>query len=317
MNIITKTIDAVDRFQQKHPFFALPFAITKKYGDDNGGYQAALITYYGFLSLFPLLLVLVTVLQMVFHNNAEVHARISESLGHFFPLLGDQLQENVHSPSRSGLGLAIGLLLTFYGTRGVADVLRHTLNNIWQVPRMRRVGFPKGLLQSFLIILVAGLGFAATILVSSFSATLGHATWVKILANVGGFVVLFGIFLFVFRTATARKVPYKDMLVGTSIAAAITQLLLTFGGILVSHQLRNLDSLYGTFAIVLGLLFWIYLLAQVVVYAVEIDSVRHLKLWPRAIQNDKPTKADLHAYELYAHVGRFIPKEEIDVRFKH
>jgi YihY family inner membrane protein len=212
--------------------------------------------------------------------------------------------------------LAIGILLTLYGARGVADVLRHALNDIWQVPRMRRTGFPKGLLQSFLIMVVAAIGFAATVAVSSFSAALGHAVWVKVIANIAGFFVLFGVLLFVFRTATSRKVPPRDMFVGTGIAAAIMQILLTFGSLLVAHQLKNFDTLYGTFAVVLGMLFWIYLLAQVVVYAVEIDSVRHLRLYPRAIQNNKPTPQDLHAYELYAHVDRYIPKEEIDVRFK-
>lgn len=313
---IPQIIDRLDQFQQRHPVVGLPYAIIKKFGDDDGGYQAALITYYGFLSIFPLLLVVLTIIQIIFHNNLEVRHEVSQSIGHFLPGIGSALESNVHSMGRSGIGLAIGLLLTFYGARGVADVLRHALNDIWQVPRMRRTGFPKGLLQSLLIMIVAAIGFAATIAVSSFSAALGHAVWVKIVANIAGFFVLFGVLLFVFRTATSRKVPPKDMFVGTAIAAAAMQILLTFGSLLVAHQLKNFDALYGTFAVVLGMLFWIYLLAQVVVYAVEIDSVRHLKLYPRAIQNDKPTPQDLHAYELYAHVDRYIPKEEIDVRFK-
>ncbi|MGF7229531.1 MAG: YihY/virulence factor BrkB family protein [Candidatus Saccharibacteria bacterium] len=313
---ITNIVDTLDRFQQRHPFVGLPYAIIKKFGDDDGGYQAALITYYGFLSIFPLLLVILTVIQLVFHNNPHVRDEVSQSIGHFFPGIGSALQSSVHTKGGTGVGLAIGLLVTIYGSRGVADVLRHTINDIWQVPRMRRTGFPKGMLQSLLIMAAATIGFAATVAVSSFSAVLGHAQWVKIAANVIGFAVLFGVLLFVFRTASSRKVPYKDMLLGTGSAAAIIQFLLTFGSVLIARQLKNFDTLYGTFAIVLGMLFWIYLLAQVVVYAAEIDSVRHLKLWPRAIQNDKPTPQDLHAYELYAHVDRYIPKEEIDIRFK-
>jgi YihY family inner membrane protein len=313
---ISQLIDRIDQFQQRHPVVGLPYAIIKKFGDDDGGYQAALITYYGFLSIFPLLLVVLTIIQIIFHNNIEVRHEVSQSIGHFLPGIGSALESNVHSIGRSGIGLAIGILLTLYGARGVADVLRHALNDIWQVPRMRRTGFPKGLLQSFLIMVVAAIGFAATVAVSSFSAALGHAVWVKVIANIAGFFVLFGVLLFVFRTATSRKVPPRDMFVGTGIAAAIMQILLTFGSLLVAHQLKNFDTLYGTFAVVLGMLFWIYLLAQVVVYAVEIDSVRHLRLYPRAIQNNKPTPQDLHAYELYAHVDRYIPKEEIDVRFK-
>lgn len=320
MNIIERTVQKIDVFQQRHPAFGLPFAVLKKYGDDSGGYQAALITYYGFLSVFPLLLVLLTVLQIFFHDDASVKHQVASGVSHFFPGIGGLLEENVHSMRRSGIGLAIGLVLTLYGARGVADVLRHTLNNIWQVPRMRRAGFPQGLYRSLIIMVASAVGFAATVAVSSFSALLGHATWVKMVANIAGFGVLFAILLFVFATATARRVPRKDMMLGTGIAAAIIQLLLTFGSVLLAHQLKSFDSLYGTFAVVLGMLFWIYLLAQVIVYAVEIDSVRHLKLWPRAIQGDHPTKADLHAYELYEHVDRFIPKEEKvvkDHRFKH
>lgn len=320
MNVIEATVRKLDLLQQRFPVLGLPFAVLKKYGDDSGGYQAALITYYGFLSVFPLLLVLLTVLQLFFHNDATVKHQVATGVSHFFPGIGDLLEQNVHSLRRSGIGLAVGLLLTLYGARGVADVLRHTLNNIWQVPRMRRAGFPQGLYRSLLIMAATAIGFAATVAVSSFSALLGHATWVKIVANLAGFAVLFGILLFVFVTATARRVPRKDMMVGTALAAAVIQLLLTFGSVLLAHQLKSFDSLYGTFAVVFGMLFWIYLLAQVVVYAVEIDSVRHLKLWPRAIQTEHPTEADLQAYELYSHVGQFIPKEEKatkDHRFKH
>lgn len=313
---ITPLVNALDSFQQKHKALALPFAVIKKYGDDNGGYQAALITYYGFLSIFPLMLVMVTVLQMWFGDDAALKQDITASIATFFPLLGEQLQSNVHSIGKTGVGLAIGILITLYGARGAADVFRHIMNDIWQVPRMRRAGFPKNILNSLVIMAAAAVGFAATVAVSGFSAALGHALWVKVLANIAGFLVVFGVFAFICRYATMRRVPFKDMLVGTTFAAVAIQVLLTFGSILVAHQLKNLNALYGTFAIVLGLLFWIYLLAQVIVYAVEIDSVRHLKLWPRGMQGDKPTKADMTAYELYAHVDQFIPKEQIDVRFK-
>lgn len=313
---ITPLLNALDSFQQKYKVLALPFAIVKKYGDDNGGYQAALMTYYGFLSVFPLMLVMVTVLQLVFNDNPAVRTEIIEGIRAFFPLLGDQLQQNVHSIGKTGAGLAVGLLVAFYGARGAADVFRHIMNDIWQVPRMRRAGFPKNIMDSLVIMATATLGFVATVAVSAFSTTLGHSVWVKILVNIAGLLVIFGVLLFISRWATMRRVPFKDMLFGSATAAVIIQILLTFGSILVAHQLKNLNALYGTFAIVLGLLFWIYLIAQVVVYAIEIDSVRHFKLYPRAIQGDKPTPADLKAYELYVHVDQFIPKEHIDVRFK-
>lgn len=93
------------------------------------------------------------------------------------------------------------------------------------------------------------------------------------------------------------------------------QLLLTFGGILVRHQLKSLGSLYGTFAIVLGLLFWLYLLAQVLVYAIEIDTVRTLRLWPRSITPELKTDGDRRAYALYAKSARYMPDEKAFVEY--
>lgn len=318
MNInINPIIDRVDKLQQRHRFLAFPFAVIKKYGDDSGGYQAALLTYYGFLSVFPLFLVLITVLQLWFDNNPALQRDITDSIAHFFPMLGEQLQKNVHGISKSGWGLAIGLILTFYGARGVAEALGYCYNNVWQVPRTRRPGFPKNLMQSIIIMLALTVGFVASLAVSSISSTFGRALWVKILANVLGLLVIMSVLMFISRRATARKVPLRYTYLGSLIAGIIIQFLLTFGGLILSHYLKGINNLYGTFAVVLGMLFWIYLIAQVVIYSVEVDSVRFLRLWPRAIQGDKPTKADEEAYNMYAKIEKYSPRKKKDQRFKH
>ncbi len=298
-NILQRIITRVDPYQRAHKVTGLGFAIVKKYGDDNGGYQAALLTYYSFLSLFPLLLVMTTVAQIWFKNNATLHHDILHSIDNYFPLLGNQLQDNIHTMHRTGLGLIIGLLLTFYGARGAADALRFALDNVWHVPKNTRPGFPKSILQSLLIMLGTFLGFIATVCVASFSAGFGHAVWVKIAVNVLGFAIAFGTILFIFSQATARNVPVRDMIAGSAIAAFLLQILLTFGSLLVAHELKGLNSVYGIFAIVLGLLFWLYILSQVVIYAAEFDSVRHLRLWPRAIDGSNPTPADERAMRFH------------------
>jgi YihY family inner membrane protein len=310
-----RIVKAIDAWQQRHQPIAFVYAVIKKYGEDNGGYMAGLLTYYGFLSLFPLLLVLVTVLQLWFHNEPALRADIAASVGHLFPLLGSQLQQEIHGIRSAGAGLAIGLLITLYGARGAADAFRFALDNMWQIPKHKRAGFPKSILHS-LAIMGAGLaGFAATVAVSGFTATLGHAIWVKVLANGLGFFILTFVLGYAFRIATSGRIRYRYMLLGAAIAACIMQLLMSFGGVLLTHQLQHLDSVYGTFALVLGLLFWMYLLAQVVIYAAEIDTVRHFHLWPRSASGKLRTDADRHAYKLYAQREKYIEKEYIGVRF--
>lgn len=316
MNFVQKILSRLDDFQRKHPVIGFPFAVVKKYGDDRGGYQAALITYYGFLSLFPLLLVLMTVLQLLFNNNDAFRQEVTDNISGFFPLLGDQLQSNISSMGKTGIGLVVGLLITMYGVRGAADAMRFVLDNMWQVPMSKRPGFPKGIIRSFMLVGLGALGFLVTVAVSSLTSGLGHGWEIKLVLNVIGVTIGAVTLAFIFRTATAKQVALKDLWPGAIIAAFIIQMLLTFGSLIVATQLKNLDSLYGTFAIVLGLVFWIYLIAQVVVYAAEINTVRSLKLWPRALMMENPTTADRTAYDLYAKTEKRIPPERVRTHFK-
>lgn len=314
MNALQKFVGKIDRFQQKHAFFGFPYAVIKKFGDDSGGYQAALITYYGFLSLFPLILVAVMVLQLLFQNDATLRAEVVQQITDFVPIVGNQLQENIHT-TKTGVGLVVAIIITLYGARGGADALRFALDNMWQIPHHRRAGFPKNLIRSFGVIGTTALGLVASVAVSSFTTVLGHATWVKILVNVLGAFVLTIVLTLAFRIATSRNIDTKDMIAGSIFGGVLIQLLLTFGSILIKHQLKGLDSLYGTFAVVLGLLFWIYLLAQVVVYSIEIDTVRSLQLWPRSITPENKTTADHRAYDLYVKSARRTPEERVFVQF--
>jgi len=309
MDAIKKLVQAFDRFQQRHLFVGFPFAVIKKYGDDTGGYQAALISYYGFLSLFPLILVAVMVLQLLFNNDPMLRAEVIEKVTNFVPVIGGDLQQNIHT-SKTGLGLVLAIIVTLYGARGGADALRYSLDNSWQIPHHKRAGFPKNLLRSMGVIGIAGLGLIASVSVSSFTSILGHATWVKILLNVVGAAVLTLVLTTIFRIATSRGVDTKDMMVGAIFGGVLMQLLLTFGSLIIKSQLRGLDSVYGAFAAILGLLFWIYLLAQVLVYSIEIDTVRTLQLYPRSITPEHRTTADRRANDLYVNSARRTP--EID-----
>jgi len=313
---ITKKIEAIDGWQQKRPVRAFIVAVFKKFGDDEGGYQAALLTYYGFLSLFPLLLVLVTILQIWFHNDPTVQHDISTSVGHFFPLLGDQLQTQIHGMKRAGLGLIIGILLTLYGARGAADAFRHAIDNMWQIPRSKRVGFPMSILHSLVIMCAGAAGFGATAVVSAITSGLGYELISKVLANILGALILLIVIAYTFRIATNGRLRMRYMLLGATIAAVFIQMLLSFGGLILAHQLARLDSLYGTFAVVLGLLLWLYLISQVVLLSAEIDTVRHFHLWPRSFTDAKHTAADDHAQNLYAQEDKYTRNRTLREKLK-
>jgi membrane protein len=283
MNFIERRLRKVDSFQQRHPIVSFPYAVIKKYGQDQGGYQAALLTYYGFLSLFPLLLVLTTLTQWLLGGDSHLKARIINSTTTYLPIIGSQLQQSTHGFSKTGLPLILGLLVLIYGARGVADAFRHTVNNVWQVPTTERSGFFPALLRSFSIVCLGGLGFLSSAIIASYATSSGHDYELRLVLIVVSALVLFGSFLFVIKTALNKPVGLEKLWVGAAVASLGLLILQALGGYIVIHELKNLDNLYGTFAVILGLLFWLYLQARLVVYAIEVDTVRVLKLWPRSI----------------------------------
>src|SRR5687767_4395966 len=135
MNKLQQIIASVDTWQRKRSFTAFPYAVIKKYGEDEAGYQAALLTYYGFLSLFPLLLVITTLVSLFGDQSEVLRTTVVSAITDYFPVFGDQLSSKIQGIDKSGAPLIIGIILTLYGARGVADVFRTGVNHIWQTPR--------------------------------------------------------------------------------------------------------------------------------------------------------------------------------------
>ncbi len=319
-NVFQSLLTRFDTYQQKHHAISFPYAVIKKYGDDDAGHQAALITYYGFLSLFPLLLVATSVIDIISQHNMGLRARLLADINTYFPdVFGQQLQASVHGSNKTGLALIIGLLFTLYGTRGIADAMRSTLDHAWAIPRVKRSGFPKSALKSFGLLLGAGLGLIFTTTLAGYAtAALGKSIGFQLVPIVINIGLLYLIFMYIFLIGTSHRHPRKDIRLGAITATVGLMILQTVGGYFITHQLHNLRGLYGQFALVLAILFWIYLQAQVFTYAVEINTVHTYKLWPRSVTAKPTTAADQKAYRLYATKEAYRPKpeEEITVTFQ-
>jgi YihY family inner membrane protein len=288
MEHLNRRLRWLDRTQRSNRLTGFGFAVIKKYGEDQSGHNAALLTYYGFLSLFPTLLITTTVVQWSLHADSHLRQRVITSVTNFFPIIGQQLQENVHGFSKTGLPLIVGFLVLIYGLRGVADVFRHVVNNVWRVPAEDRSGFWPALARSFSIILVAGLGFICSAIIASYAVSAGHHLVLRGLLILVSSAFVFGAFLWAVKIALNKVVRIRQIWVGAATVAIGSLILQNIGGYALAHELKNLNNLYGTFAVVLGLFFWLYLIAQLIVYALEIDSVRGLRLWPRSfMDNDK------------------------------
>jgi len=323
MNKVKRAVRAADTLQQRHAWLAVPVAVWKKFGDDQAGNLAALIAYYAFVALFPLLLVLVTVLSLVLKNDPGLQHRLLTSALSHYPVIGQQLALKGRLPE-SGLALVVGLLGTFFGARGVATTIQNALNTVWEIPFARRPGFPWALLRSFGLMVVIGLGLVFTTFLST-SASGGAARvlprhWVTaalvvstVVLLVVSLVVSVGVFWLSFRLGTAKEISWRQLRLGAVIAGVIWQILGYVGGYFVSHQLAHASPLYGTFAVVIGLLAWLYLEAELTLYAVEINVVLAFRLWPRSVAPPPYTEQDRQAFQLYAQMEERRKNEDIVV----
>jgi membrane protein len=315
MNRAERAARSVDRLQQRRAWLAFPVAVWKKFGDDRAGNLAALLAYYGFASVFPAALVLITVLDIVLHNDPDLRARVVDSTFGQYPVIGPMLQA-LHPLPATGFALAAGLILTSLGALAVARAIQNALNTIWAVPYDRRPGFPWNMLRAAGLILTIGLGLIVTSLLSGIASAAGHligGVGAHIGTVLGSLLVNVGVFWLGFRLATAREVTWRELFPGALASAVVWQVLQLAAAYFLVRRLAHATLLYGVFGTVLGLLAWLYFQAQVTLYAVEATMVRARKLWPRSLAPPPFTPQDRRAYELYAAAGQRIAGERIRV----
>ncbi|HVW23005.1 MAG TPA: YihY/virulence factor BrkB family protein [Candidatus Saccharimonadales bacterium] len=297
MSAPSRWLKYLDRLQQRHRLPAFLIAVIKKYDDDQAGYQAALLTYYGFLALFPLLLILSTVTALFNNSHLHLQQTIINDTTKSFPILGQQLSSHVQGLHKSGLALLTGLLFTLYGARGVASAFRNSVHHIWGVPRHKRPGFPKSLAKNLMIIFVGGIGFVLAGVCTAITAAAGQGVGFRALSIGVDLVVLFWLFQALLNISLPHKIHLKQTSSAALSAAIGLVILQTVGGYLLKRELQNLDVLYSYFALALGLLFWLYLQAQVICYALEIAAVHTHELWPRSLNGKPPTSGDNRAQQ--------------------
>ena len=290
---VRQTIEALDRFQEGHRTLAFPLAVRKKYSDDQGGYLAATIAYYGFFSVFPLLLVLVTVLGYVLHGRPHLeHQIINSALGQF-PIIGNELHQQ--ALKGNGVALGLGVLASIWTGMGVLLATENAMSRIWDVPRSKQLGFIPARLRALGLLGVLGGGLLITAGLSAIGTGAGGlGVVVRIVGIVASLIANFLLFWLAFRLLT-EDVDWRSLRGGAAVAAAGYELLQLLGSYYVSHVLRHASNVYGTFGLVIGLLSWIYLTATVVLLAAEANVVATRHLWPRSIRSEpdpKPSAAE-------------------------
>ena len=318
-------VSRADAYQQRHRWAGLPLAVLYKFADDQGTYLAAQVTYYGFVALVPLLLLLATILGYALHDNQHLQRQVLDSALAQFPVIGDQIATNIRSFHGSIAGLVIGMLGCVYGGLGIVQATQTMLNKVWGVPRNSRPNPVRARLRSLLLLAFGGASVIVTTVLSalgaaadSYGASLGGS--VRVLVTAAAVALNVTLFIVAFKVLTARPLTIRETHAGAIAAAVIWQALQLIGTLLLGHKLRGATATYGLFALVLGLLAWIYLGAITTVICAEYNAVRAGQLWPRSLltpftDNVELTPADQRAYISYARTERHKSFENIDVSF--
>lgn len=316
MGFFKRVVVGLDAFQRDHAVLAFPYAVVKKFGDDQAGKLAALIAYYGFFSLFPLLLVFVTVLGILLSGNADLRQDIVDSAFAQFPVIGDEIRNNIGSIEGNGLALGVGIAGTLWAGLGGVRTVGYAMNSVWNVPMRDRPNMLKSVLRAIIILAVVGVAAVAAALVSGFGSGSGSdlSFGLRAASIVASAVVNFALFLFVFKVLTVADVGWRDVLPGAVIAGVAWTALQALGGYLVSSRVQGASDTYGFFALVIGLLTWLYLGAQMTLFAAEINVVRARKLWPRSIMPPL-TEPEKEALAEEVHEEKRRPSQTVKVEY--
>ena len=314
MNPAEKALRRADEIQQGHTPTAFLFGVLKKFGDDNGGALVSNLAYTGFVSVFPLMLILVSVLVIIAAGDPSLQAQVIHAATTQFPVIGGQLA-NIHGLKRATTAsLTVGLLLLAWGVTKLAQAGLFTMEQVWNLPGPERAGYLPRLGRSVAFLAILALGIVISTLLAGLVTYGHHALPVRALAQCLAAIANAGLYYLGFRALTPRVVHSRDLVPGAVVGGLFWTVLQAFGAYLVHHYLRS-DSVYGIFATVLGMVAWIYFGAQAAIYAAEINVVLARKLWPRTLVQPPLTEADRTSMALQVLQNQRRPEQQIEVRF--
>lgn len=318
-------VQRLDRWQRSHRCAGFPLAVGYKFFDDRGPHLAALLTYYAFVSLFPLLLLFFSALGFFLQGDPGLRHELERSALKSFPVIGDRLARNVASFRGSGLGLLVGVLGTLYGGLGAMQAAQAAFNQIYGVPRNEQPNPLKSRLRSLALLALLGSGvLLSTVVAILLSTANGVSRHLGPATLAGGYALNYAVnvalFTAAFQLLTARELRPRQVLTGGIIAAALWMLLQSFGSSYLAGHLQRTNALYGVFAVVLATMAWLYLQSLILMISAEINVVRHHHLWPRALltpftDDAELTPADRRCYEMYAAAQRFKGFETVNAEF--
>ncbi len=309
-----RVMAAVDGWQRRHRWAGVPYAVMKKFGDDNANLLVVALAWYGFTAIFPLLLVVVTIFGFI--GEQSIGNGLISTL-HEFPVIGSSFKPASRSALHgSTLGLIVGLIGLVYGAQGVTQTAQQAMATVWNIPQNRLTGFLPRLGRSLAGLFTIGAAFLINAFVTGYATggTASYAIQIPVLA--GLLVINTGLYFASFTVLTAKAIGPRGLLPGAIAGAVAFTALITIGTGLITHQLKNTSATYGAFGTVIGIVAFLLLLAKLTMYAAELNPVLARGLYPRALPlGGEPTAADRRVLTDLVHAQQRRDDQAIGVGF--
>ncbi|MGA0035683.1 MAG: YihY/virulence factor BrkB family protein [Ilumatobacteraceae bacterium] len=266
---------ALVRRLRKHRIADIAVESAHGYQQHRSANAAALIAYYGFLTLFPALLLATTVLGFVLENNPALRADIVDTAIAQIPIIGREVLTETGGLTGSTLAIMIGILGAVWGATRAFVALQDALDNIWEVPLDERHNLVIRRLHGIVGLLTIAAGQIATVVLTSIASYANVGLVTQFFIALSAVVVNSAVIGTMFRYLTAAPATWKMVRFG-AIAAGLGFTLLQLAGTnIVARLLSGAQGVYGTFASVLALTAWISLHATIALFSAEVNATRH------------------------------------------
>ena len=259
-----------------------------RYRDQRGDRLAAALSFYGFLSFFPLVALAFAITGYAVAISPHAREAVAKAIDQIVPELAQRLPVNEIASAKAGASVFALVGLAWSGL-GWIGVWRESLRTIWQgagddgnmvVNRVRDLG----------VLCLLGLALLASVVLSSAVSSSTHAVlgWVGLadvpgagtvlrLAALSVAVVADGlIFLILFTTLAGTKASWRQLLRGCLFGAVGFEVLKLGGALLVGHTMHN--PVYASFAVIVGLLVWINLSSRFILFTAAWTATRRVIL---------------------------------------
>ncbi|HEX4279731.1 MAG TPA: YihY/virulence factor BrkB family protein [Solirubrobacteraceae bacterium] len=305
--------EKVDRGQQRSTSAGVAVATFKKFSEDRSSNLAAMIAFWGIFSIFPLFLVLVTVLAWVLPAADK-----DSVLGHVAKMLPLLDPSTISGLTGSVLAFVVGLVTALWSGTGVVRTVQFAFDSVWEIPYHQRPGLVQQTLRSVWVLSTIGAGLVLTTLISGFVVSSANGVHLGPLGTVGGYVLSaaldVGIFLAAFRILTTRVESMRDVVPGALLAGLAFFVLQQLSALIISHYLQKAQATYGHFATIITILWWFYLQAQITLLGAQLNVVLKERLYPRSLVDAPQTPADHRVLEAYAGERTYHPRQRITSR---